>query len=343
MTDVEGLVADLRAGDQRALARAISIAENREPGHRDLVSALYRSADEAEVVGVTGSPGVGKSTLVDAMVRGYRESGRTVGVVAVDPSSPFSGGALLGDRVRMGAHAGDDGVFVRSMSARGTQGGLAAATMDAVRALSAAGTGVVVVETVGAGQNEVDVVTTADTVVVVTQPGSGDDVQALKAGLLEIGDVYVVNKADLPGADRAVRDLREMVEAADGHGSHRVRVGADGPATGRGQDEGTGPPNVEWVPPVLETVASDGSGVDALLETIEEHRAFLTGSGHLELKARRRTGAAIRTHLAAEVEDVVARRVEAAGGIDGLVDAVQSGDETPGSLAQELLDEDGSV
>lgn len=337
MTDVERLVADLRTGDQRALARAISIAENREPGHRELVSALYRTADDAEVVGVTGSPGVGKSTLVDGMVRGYREEGQTVGVVAVDPSSPFSGGALLGDRVRMGAHAGDDGVFVRSMSARGNHGGLAAATMDAVRALSAAGTDVVVVETVGAGQNEVDVVTTADTVVVVTQPGSGDDVQALKAGLLEIGDVYVVNKADLPGADRAFRDLREMVEAADGHGSHRVRVGADGP------DAGGDPPAAEWVPPVVETVASDGSGVADLLGAIDDHRSFLVESGHLEWKARHRLAAAIRTHLAAEVDDVVSRRIEAAGGVDALVDAVRSGEATPDSVADDLLDGDGSV
>ena len=328
MTDAEALVEGLLGGDQRSLARAISVIEDREPAYRELVSALYRNPGEADVIGVTGSPGVGKSTLVDAMARAYRDRGDTVGVVAIDPSSPFSGGALLGDRVRMGETAGDMEVFVRSMSARGNPGGLAAATMDAVRALSAFGKDVVIVETVGAGQNEVDVVTTADTVLVVTQPTSGDDVQALKAGILEIGDVYVVNKADLDGADRTVRDLRTMIEEADALGSHRAGpVSSSTPA----------PTDVEWTPPVVETTAAHGDGLSNLVDTVDDHLAFLDETGLRERKVRVRIAGEIRNHLAAGVEERVDRAVEAAGGIDALVDAVRSGEADPYGLTDELF------
>ena len=328
MTDADALIEGLLGGDQRALARAISVIEDREPAYRELVSALYRNQGEADVVGVTGSPGVGKSTLVDALARTYRERGDTVGVVAIDPASPFSGGALLGDRVRMGETAGDMDVFVRSMSARGNPGGLAAATMDAVRALSAFGKDVVIVETVGAGQNEVDVVTTADTVLVVTQPTSGDDVQALKAGILEIGDVYVVNKADLDGADRTVRDLRTMVEEADALGSHRA--GPDLPGA-------PDPDGVDWTPPIVETTATHGDGLADLVETIDEHLGFLDETGLRERKARVRIAGEIRNHLAAGVEERVDQAIEAAGGIDALVDAVRGGETDPYGLTADLF------
>ncbi|WP_048076988.1 methylmalonyl Co-A mutase-associated GTPase MeaB, partial [Halorubrum sp. AJ67] len=196
------LVDDLLDGSHRALARVITKIENHTPGYRAIVSALHEHTGGADVVGITGSPGAGKSTLVDKLAAAYRDRDETVGVIAVDPSSPYTGGAVLGDRIRMGSNVGDMDVFFRSMSARGQLGGLSTATADAVKALDAFGKDVVILETVGAGQNEVDVVRTADTVAVLVQPGSGDDVQTLKAGILEIGDVFVVNKADMDGAQR---------------------------------------------------------------------------------------------------------------------------------------------
>ena len=226
--DPEALYERLLDGDHRALARTITAIENRSPGYRDLVSRLYEHTGQASIVGVTGSPGSGKSTLVDKLALAYREQGDTVGVIAVDPSSPYTGGAVLGDRIRMASNVGDMDVFVRSMSARGRLGGLSTATADAVKALDAFGKDRIVVETVGAGQNEIDVVRTADTVAVLVPPGSGDDVQTLKAGILEIADVFVVNKADKDGADRTVQELREMVSLRD-DGPSLVDPGHHGP------------------------------------------------------------------------------------------------------------------
>jgi LAO/AO transport system kinase len=206
------LLEGVLAGDHRALARAITHIENRQPGYRELVADLHAHTGSADIIGITGSPGSGKSTLVDKLAATYRERGLTVGVIAIDPSSPYTGGAVLGDRIRMASNIGDMDVFFRSMSARGTLGGLSTATADAVKALDAFGKDRILVETVGAGQNEVDIVKTADTVTVLVPPDSGDDVQMLKAGILEIADVFVVNKADLSGADRTVRELREMLQ-----------------------------------------------------------------------------------------------------------------------------------
>jgi LAO/AO transport system kinase len=243
----DDLVADLLSGNHRALARTITHIEDRAPGYRELVSALHGHTGSADVIGITGSPGSGKSTLVDRMAEHYREAGLTVGIVGVDPSSPFTGGAVLGDRIRMSSTTGGMEVFFRSMSARGSLGGLSTATADAVKALDAFGKDKVLVETVGAGQNEVDVVKTADTVCVLVPPGSGDDVQMLKAGILEIGDVFVVNKADLEGADRTVTELREMIEGrsdrlssldAGGRGSYDHREGHE--AQGHGHHGGHG-------------------------------------------------------------------------------------------------------
>jgi len=252
------LVAQALAGNRRALARLLTHVENNSAQARAILAALHPHTGRAHIVGVTGAPGTGKSTLVNELAKRLRAQGHTVGVVAVDPSSPFSGGALLGDRVRMQDLAGDSGVFVRSMATRGSLGGLAQASGDVVKVLDAVGFDVTLVETVGAGQAEVDIARTAHTTVVVEAPGLGDEVQALKAGLLEIADVLVVNKADRPGAAQAVQALQGMLD-----------LGRDS-APGRGE---------EWQPPVLQTVALDGVGVDEVVEAIAAHRAYLQRSG----------------------------------------------------------------
>jgi LAO/AO transport system kinase len=353
----EELLERLLAGDHRALARTITRIENRAPGYRDLVSALHAHTGHAEVIGVTGSPGAGKSTLVDKLARTCRDRGRTVGVIAVDPSSPYTGGAVLGDRIRMASTVGDMDVFVRSMSARGQLGGLATATADAVTALDAFGKDVVLVETVGAGQNEVDVVRTADTVVVLVQPGSGDDVQMLKAGILEIGDVFVVNKADVDGADRTVAELEEMihvgaepdVNAPAGHhgasalgptagaaGDGADDAAADAGATGGdadGRDDGDA-----WTPPVVETVATTGEGVAELLDAVADHRAFLARTGRLAATERSRYADEIRHLLRADLADLVERELERHGGLDELAAAVQRRETDPYAVADAVLE-----
>ncbi|MCX6625947.1 MAG: methylmalonyl Co-A mutase-associated GTPase MeaB [Acidobacteria bacterium] len=236
----------ITAGDLRALARAATAVENRTAAAEQLLRELFPRTGRATVLGITGSPGAGKSTLVAGLIRQIRSEGLTIGVVAVDPSSPFSGGAILGDRIRMQDSHSDPGVFIRSMATRGRLGGLAGATSDMVLLFDAAGRDVVLVETVGVGQDEVDIVRLADATLVVLVPGAGDDVQALKAGIMEIADVFVVNKADLPGADRLVRDLKSSLQLA-----HRP----DG-----------------WVPPIVEAVASEGRGV---AESLDAARGYL--------------------------------------------------------------------
>ena len=311
----------LLEGDQRALARAITVVENRTAGYRELLATLHEHRGDPAVVGVTGSPGAGKSTLVDRLTARYRDRGLSVGVIAVDPASPFSGGAVLGDRIRMASTGGDAGVFFRSMSARGSLGGLSAATADAVTALSAFGMDRIVVETVGAGQNEVDVVRAADTIAVLVPPMSGDAVQMLKAGILEIADVFVVNKADLEGVDRTVRDLREMIHlAGDRVGSHRP--------------DGAGE---RWTPPIVETVATDDAGIDDLVEAFDDHRAYLDASGLREVRERERSADAIRTLLREDVGRLVERALEAGGGVDAYVDRVMAGETTPYDVVDEVL------
>jgi LAO/AO transport system kinase len=253
------LVPRVLEGDRRALARLISLIEDDGPPAREALAALHPHTGRAHVIGVTGAPGTGKSTLVNELAKGFRRRGATVGIVAVDPTSPFTGGALLGDRVRMRDLAGDPGIFIRSMATRGSLGGLARATGDVVRVLDAAGFAVVLVETVGVGQAEVDIARTAHTTIVVEAPGLGDDVQALKAGLMEIADILVVNKADRPGAAQTARALEVALELGRNN-------------AGPGKD-------AAWRPPVLKTIALDGSGVAEVLEAIAAHRAYLESSG----------------------------------------------------------------
>lgn len=308
---VPDLVARARSGEPAAVARLISLVEDASPLLREVMAALTPHTGRAHVLGITGAPGVGKSTTTSALVAAMRRAGRRVGVLAVDPSSPFSGGALLGDRVRMGEHALDRDVFIRSMSARGHLGGLAWSTPQAVRVLDASGCDVVVVETVGVGQSEVEVAGLADTTLVLLAPGMGDGIQAAKAGILEVGDVYAVNKADREGADRTRRELRSMLSLA-----HR--------------------PEGAWRPPVVQTVASTGIGVEDLLAEVDRHAAWLAGSGGLE---RRRTARA-RAEVEAIAMAALRRRWSSAGpgaDLDELAERVARGAVDPYAAADTLL------
>ena len=318
MPSVDGvpdLVDRARGGDPRAVARLVTLIEDGAsslPVLAGLLAADTPAADAAHVVGLTGAPGVGKSTLTSALIGRYRADGKRVGVVAVDPSSPFSGGALLGDRVRMQEHATDPGVFIRSMAARGRLGGLAEATPQAVRLLASLGFEVVLVETVGVGQSEVDVAATADSVVVVLAPEMGDSVQAAKAGILEIGDLYVVNKADREGADRTVRELRQMLRLGQ-------PVGADG-----------------WERPVLTTCASDGTGVPELVAALAAHREWAERTGALTVRRRRRAADEIVALATARLL-ATAGGVERGGRLDALAEAVRTGRLDAYAAAETLL------
>jgi LAO/AO transport system kinase len=271
MVDVPALVEQAREGRPRAVARLISLVEGASPQLREVMAALAPLTGGAYVVGLTGAPGVGKSTSASALVTAYRKAGRRVGVLAVDPSSPFSGGALLGDRVRMSEHSSDPGVYIRSMATRGHLGGLAWAAPQAIRVLDAAGCEVILVETVGVGQSEVEIAAQADTSVVLLAPGMGDGIQAAKAGILEIGDVYVVNKADRDGADAAARELNHML--------------------GLGESRGPG----DWRPPIVKTVAARAEGIDEVLEALDKHRAWMDGHGVLADRRRARAAHEIET------------------------------------------------
>ncbi|MFG2136060.1 methylmalonyl Co-A mutase-associated GTPase MeaB [Streptomyces sp. NPDC048650] len=271
MVDVPQLVEQARQGRPRAVARLISLVEGAAPELREVMATLAPLTGNAYVVGLTGSPGVGKSTTTSALVTAYRKTGKRVGVLAVDPSSPFSGGALLGDRVRMSEHASDPGVYIRSMATRGHLGGLAWAAPQAIRVLDAAGCDVVLVETVGVGQSEVEIASQADTSVVLLAPGMGDGIQAAKAGILEIGDVYVVNKADRDGADATARELNHML--------------------GLGASRAPG----DWRPPIVKTVAARSEGIDEMVEALEKHRAWMEEHGVLAQRRRARAAREIET------------------------------------------------
>ena len=312
------LVAKLLAGDRRALARAISLVENDGPEAHAALAALYPHTGQAHIVGVTGAPGTGKSTLVNALAKRYRRRDVTVGIVAVDPTSPFSGGALLGDRIRMRDLAGDPGVFIRSMATRGSLGGLAQATAGVILALDAAGFQRVIVETVGVGQAEVEVASAAHTVVVVAAPGMGDEVQAIKAGVMEIADVFAVNKADREGADHAVMAIEMMQGLAP-------------QATGTSSRAGDG-----WQPPIIKTIATRGQGVDDLLEAVEAHAAYLHESHLFERRERARVAGELETILRAELLARLRARVPDER-LQALVEQVLARELDPYTAAERLL------
>ena len=310
--DVPALVESARAGSPRAVARLISLVEDAHPALREVMAALAPHTGQAHIIGITGSPGVGKSTSTNAFVAAYRAQGKRVGVLAVDPSSPFSGGALLGDRVRMQDHALDPEVYIRSMASRGHLGGLSWTTPQALRVLDAAGCEVILIETVGVGQSEVEIAGLADTTLVLLAPGMGDGIQAAKAGILEIGDVFVVNKADRDGADATVRDIRHMISLGD-----RTEPGL-------------------WRPPVVKTVAAQGQGIDEVIEAIEKHTSWMDESGTLRERRVRRAGD--------EIESIALQQLRAkmgdlrhGNGVDELAAAVVDGTTDPYAAADQIV------
>jgi LAO/AO transport system kinase len=310
--DVPALVESARAGSPRAVARLISLVEDGHPALREVMAALAPHTGKAHIIGITGSPGVGKSTSTNALVGALRKQGKRIGILAVDPSSPFSGGALLGDRVRMQDHALDPDVYIRSMASRGHLGGLSWTTPQALRVLDAAGCDVILVETVGVGQSEVEVAGLADTTIVLLAPGMGDGIQAAKAGILEIGDIFVINKADRDGADATVRDIRHMISLGD-----RTE------------------PNL-WRPPVLKTVAQQGQGTDEVIEAIEKHTAWMEESGALRERRIRRAGDEIES-IALQALRAKMGDLRHGNGVDELAAAVVDGTTDPYAAADQIV------
>lgn len=314
MTSVEELVERLLNGDRRAVSRLISMVENDMSHAAEVMRLVYPHTGQAHIIGVTGPPGSGKSTLVDRMILEFRGDGATVGVIAVDASSPFTGGALLGDRIRMHDGATDKNVFIRSMGTRGNIGGLSRATNDAVKILDAFGKDYVIIETVGTGQDEVDVVNAAHTSVVVEVPGLGDDIQAIKAGIFEIGDVFVVNKADLDGADRTCKDIEMMLEMA------------------QKPQEGE-----MWNPPVLQTVARDGTGVREVLDAVRDHMRYLKEGDLLRAQEENRARVQLMEIMKSAIAESVMSTLSASGQYDDIVRRIAAREVDPHSAAEMLL------
>jgi len=330
------VVERVRAGDVRAAARLMRNLDDGIPGSRAILRELFSRPGHAFVLGLTGPPGAGKSSLTDRLIAHHRRAGRTVGVVAVDPTSPFTGGAILGDRVRMQDHALDPGVFIRSLATRGNLGGLSRATADVVTVLDAMGKDVILVETVGVGQDEVEIAGLAHSVVVVSIPGMGDEVQAIKAGVLEIADVFAVNKADREGADRTVKDLQMMLDLRR---STATRGGLDHDSVHRMTRTGAEDPHEAgwWEPPIVKTVATQNIGIEELAEAVERHRAHLERTGERKLRevarARATFLALLRDRL---MQGALARLAEREGHLDELAARIADRSADPYELADEL-------
>jgi LAO/AO transport system kinase len=350
------LIADFDAGRRAALARVISIVENQREGFLGLLNALHARIGGAHRIGITGPPGAGKSTLTAALITHYRGRGESVGVVAVDPTSPFTGGALLGDRIRMNEISMDDGVFIRSMATRGSLGGLALATKEIADVMDAYGFDRIIVETVGVGQSELDIAKAADSTVVVLVPESGDGIQAMKAGLMEAADLFVINKADRPGADRLAREVSTMLHFRSGralrnvpahHGVDMKRAGAKRTAAKAAEsavrrnatmsDDASSPGAAAWEIPVLKTIAETGDGVGELAETLDRHRSWLTDSGEMSTRRRQRLAERVRDEVARNVQRSVWQERGGAEALERALPDLEAGRVTPYDVAALIL------
>ncbi|HHV78281.1 MAG TPA: methylmalonyl Co-A mutase-associated GTPase MeaB [Firmicutes bacterium] len=308
--NVVSILERILAGDKLALARAISMVENEEPGAKDIMKKVHTMSGKSHIVGITGAPGVGKSTLVNGLIKAFRSEGKRVGVIAVDPTSPFSGGAILGDRLRMQSHALDPGVFIRSLATRGYLGGLSKAAGQVIKLLDVYGSEVILVETVGTGQSEVDIMRYAHTVVVVVAPGLGDEIQAIKAGILEIGHVFVVNKADRDGADKTIQELQFMLDMS--------------------REEKA------WKPPIIKAVASRGDGLNEVARNVKEHLKVLQVTGRLTDHMKRAAEFEVRELLIDSLVDNVISRAKAAGEWERIIHRVAGRDLDPYAAACRL-------
>ncbi len=307
---MQDLVAELLKGNRRAAARLISLVENDDPQKRELLKGVYPHTGNAYLIGITGAPGSGKSSLVDWLLKQMRKDGLTVGVIAVDPTSPFSGGAILGDRIRMQDHALDNDVFIRSMGTRGSLGGLSRATREAIQVLDAFGKDIILIETVGVGQSEVDIVKTADSTVVVLTPAGGDSVQTIKAGIMEIADIFVINKSDLPGADRTETEINMMLDMKK---------------------------SKAWRPPVVPTVSVNNEGIAELWNSIQEHRSHMEESGRLLEIRRERVKRELTEQVEYLVKNRIWERVKEEIEFDSLVEKIVHREQDPYSTAGDLL------